>query len=504
MSRIETKSSRTITWKRRSRCMPAIAFFLVGCVSADPQAIDTPPTQALPPGMTVRPPAPPGSGLPTQVVTAGSAEMKPSSTRNDDLFAGMERLSEDEFVRQVRLRNPTVAQMTAAVKAATARYPQVASWEDPRAGATVGPASIGSPNVEFAYRLEISQAIPFPGKLGLRGESALREAAAAGADLDDTLLQLTESARNAFIDYFQVARAKEVNEEGLKLLREIRDNAATRYRNGQGEQQDVLQADVAIARQQEKASTLERVQRIAQARINTLLNRTPDHALPAPPKDLPPIPLLRPANELRESAIEHRPDITAMRARTAADESRVALALKEYYPDFEVMAAYDAFWQRPEQDLRPMVGFRLNLPVQMGRRDAAVAEGQARVAQRRAELARLISAIGLQVQEAYEQAKETERSLKLYEESALPAARENVRLARAAYATGKVPFLNLIEAQRNLVELRERQLELIAEARRRRAALDRAIGTSPGVEAGATPLLLPSTNLDNSHLPTKS
>ena len=108
----------------------------------------------------------------------------------------------------------------------------------------------------------------------------------------------------------------------------------------------------------------------------------------------------------------------------------------------------------------------------------AVAEAQAKLAQRRAELARLTAQVDFQVQDTYEQVRETERSLKLYEETAIPKARENVRLARVAYANAKVPFLNLIDAQRSLVELLDREFELRAELRRRRAALDRAVGAS--------------------------
>ena len=189
--------------------------------------------------------------------------------------------------------------------------------------------------------------------------------------------------------------------------------------------------------------------------------------------------------------------MAALRARAAAEEAAVALALKEYYPDFEAMAAYDAWWQPRERDLRPMVGVRLNLPIRTDRRDAAVAEAQARVAQRRAELARAIDQAGLQVQEAYEQAREAERALQLYQESALPAARENIRLAQSSYTTGKVPFLSLIEAQRNLVELRDRQFELQAEARRRRAALDRATGATTAPAPAAAPEILPPVKLSN-------
>jgi cobalt-zinc-cadmium efflux system outer membrane protein len=206
------------------------------------------------------------------------------------------------------------------------------------------------------------------------------------------------------------------------------------------------------------------------------MHLSPDSALPPPPKDLPPPGPLPPVAELRARAVGLRPDVAALEQRLAAEQAAVALALKEYKPDFEAMAAYDAFWQPRERDLRPMVGVRMNLPVRFRWRDAAVAEAQARVAQRAAELARLVDQVNLQVQEAYEQAAESERVLRLYRDTTLPTARENVKLAQAEYAVGRVPFLNLIEAQRNLVELRDRYYEVMAEALRRRAALERAIG----------------------------
>src|SRR5438067_1049671 len=77
-------------------------------------------------------------------------------------------------------------------------------------------------------------------------------ASAAGDDLADTRLQLTEAARNAFADYYLAGRALAVNEEGLNLLREFRRNAETLNKYGKAPQQDLLQADVEIGRQQER------------------------------------------------------------------------------------------------------------------------------------------------------------------------------------------------------------------------------------------------------------
>lgn len=407
-------------------------------------------------------------GLPTEV----SPPRAPVAGENP--FAGMKDLSVEALVEQVLARNPTLAQMIAAWQAASARYPQVTSLEDPMLGAKLGPGSFGSNTVDFAYMVELSQKFPFPGKLGLRGQSALAEASAAGNEVEDVRLQLIESARSAFYDYFLVTRALEINEENLKRLKEFKENAEARYKTGLVPQQDVLQADVELGREGERRLTLEETRLITVARMNTLMRLSPDSPLPPPPKELSPGAMLPEVQMLRVSALASRPDIGALENRIQADQAALALAQKEYYPDVEVMAGYDAFWQ--ERPLRTQVGLRLNLPVRLSRRDGAVAEAQARIMQRSAELDRLKDQVGFQVQEAYEKVRKSEKAVRLYQKTILPAAEANVKAAQAAYTTGKTPFLSLIEAQRNLINLRDRYYEAVADYFRRGATLERVVG----------------------------
>jgi outer membrane protein TolC len=386
-------------------------------------------------------------------------------------------LSLDGLIADVLARNPNLAQMTAAWQAASARYPQVRSLDDPTLGAMFAPASFGSSSVESGYRIEIAQKIPFPGKLHLKGQAALSEAGAAHNDVEDMRVQLIESAKLAFYEYYLIDRASAVNNEGLKLLGEFKQNAEARYKTGLAPQQDILQAEVEIGRQRERAVTLERMRKVAMARINTLRSLPPDEPLPNPPRDLKVSAGLPAVSRLREVALAQRPDLKALQDRIAAEESALKLAWRDYYPDVEVMAAYDTIMGNgPTRDLAAQVGVRMNLPIRTAKRNAAVAEAQAKIAQRHAEYASRVNQIQFQVQEAYEQLLESERVLALYAKTILPAARENVKAAQTAYVTGKTPFLSLIEAQRNLVNLREREYEATADYFRRQATLERAIG----------------------------
>jgi outer membrane protein TolC len=414
--------------------------------------------------------------------TAGHAEA-------DVSFSGVQELTGEALIRQVLARNPTLAQMQAAWQAATQKIPQVSAGEDPMLMGVLAPASLGSNQVDPGYRIELSQKIYFPGKLNLKGQAASAEASAAENDVEDTRLQLVEAALMAFADYYLVDRAQEVNEEALKLLGQFRQNAEIQYKTGKVAQQDVLQADVEIGRQKERTLILQRTRKVAQARLNALMHLPPGSSLPPAARLVPQLTPLPSAAALLARAVANRPDLKALADRIAAEQAALALAHKEYCPDFEVSAAYDTIMGNgPMHDLAPQVSLKMNLPVRLAKRDAAVHEAQARIAQKNAELARQTDQVQFDVQQAYEQLVESEKILKLYDKEILPAAQTNVKAAESAYLTAKISFLSLIEAQRNLVNLKDRYYEAAADYFRRRATLERTVGSPL---AASEPLPLP-------------
>jgi outer membrane protein TolC len=416
--------------------------------------------------------------------TPAQGQPAPTSKPDELPFAESKVLSVESLVEQVLARNPSLEQMIAAHQAAEARYPQATSLDDPMFAAMAAPVSIGSNSVDFGGRLEISQKFPYPGKRALRGDVARAEAKAAAHSVDDMRLQLVEAARIAFYDLYLVERSIAVNEDGLKLMKELLENAQSRFKNGQAPEQDVDQAEIELGRQQERGMTLARMRKVSVARINTLLNLPPDAPLPLPPEKLPTADNLSGVESLRAAALAQRPDLQSLQARLAAEESTLAAAFREYYPDFEALAAYDSIMGNgPTRDLAWQLGVRINLPVRTDRRDGAIAEARSRVVQRRAELTGRVNQIAFEVQEAYEKLAESEKVVGLYDKVLIPAAQKNQKAEEAAYQNGKTPFFRLVEAKRNLIELRNRYHEANADYLRRRATLDRVVGGPPPTAA---------------------
>lgn len=404
-------------------------------------------------------------------------------------FAEASELTADALIQQVLARSPSLTQMTAAWKAAKARYPQVTSLDDPFFGTTLAPASLGvtGPGNSSGYRMEIFQRYPFPGKLPLRGTKARAEADAVGRDVENTRVQLIESAREAFYDYYLAYRQLEVNKEGLRFLSDLREIAESRYRIGkmEGSQQEVYQADVEVGQQRQRLLSLERMREVAVGRLNTLMHLPPFSPLPPPPQTLSVPEDLPDPQQMLETALNQRLDLLALKDRIVAAEAAVKLAQRDYYPDFDVMAAYDHFWTERQQ--RPQVAVRINLPVRLQRRAAAVEEAKARLVQLHAELAQQTDVVGYEVRQVYEQLRESLRIVRLFEQDVIPAARKNVAAAKASYEGAKLPSFMAIAAERELVNLRDRYYEAITELFRRRTVLERALSGSPS----ATPIPTP-------------
>ncbi len=413
----------------------------------------------------------------SHVVLASFEEKSESSLVNDadDPFAGRDELPLDELVAAVKARNPSLQAALASWNAAANKYPQAIALDDPMFQSMYAPASWNAAsNVQSSYYLGVAQKIPWSGKRELRGNQANWEASAASFDASEVQLRITEAARMAFFDFYLNQRERELNTSSREAISRFRDVARSKYEANQVSQQDVLQADVELAQFEQRQIELNQEQIVAIARINTLLHRRPDHPLPAPPRKLSVVEELPPVTGLREWAVGNRPELQALAARVQSEQSAVALACKEFYPDFEVMARYDRFWTDREQ--RPQIGLNMNMPLNQSKRHAAVQEALWRVRKMQADYDQAADTIRGEVQSAYARVQGSRRKVAVFESKILPAAQDNLHAAQSGYEAGTVDFLRLIEAQRQLLDLREKYQMAVTDFHRRAAELSRTVG----------------------------
>src|SRR5204863_4714504 len=174
--------------------------------------------------------------------------------------------------------------------AARAVPAQAAAWDDPTLAAESwnSPRAVPYDGAENNI-LKLSQRLPFPGKLGLKGRMAERDADMAAADARMTELTVLESVKQAYWDLWLADRHLAVYTRDLALARELSAGAAERYAVGTGGQPDVLRADVERTHVATRLVTTRPGHETATVRLNELLSRSPDE-----PLGMPHDPVLRP------------------------------------------------------------------------------------------------------------------------------------------------------------------------------------------------------------------
>jgi outer membrane protein TolC len=403
--------------------------------------------------------------------------MGPSALSHDQIEFPDGTLTRQWLQTEIEARNPSLEAMISAWQAATQLYPQRVALDDPMLMGMIAPQSVASNTTETAYAFQLNQKLPWFGKRALRGQQAAATADAAFQDAEDARLQIRLGADMAFYEYFLAGKLLEVNNQNTGLMREYKENAHARYRSNLVTQQDVLQAELELAELARRRLEVTRMQQVAVARINTLLRRWPDAPLPAP-ADLDSTQQPLDSDLLWQSALRQRPDLAALAWRIQEGEAALELAYQNRRPDFDTFARYDTFWQpaSTQGPLRAQVGVAMNLPVYRQKLEAAICEAQFRLNQRRAEFDQKALEIQYEVIAAAKQVEESRQTVEIYENQLIPTATQNVAAVRSNYLSAKASFLDLAQAQRQLVIMSERRLEATIAYHRRLAELDRAVG----------------------------
>ena len=407
----------------------------------------------------------------SSALLATTMPLSVSAQELDDLSV----LEPRTLVEAVLARNPDMEAIQAAWDAQKAAEEATGALDDPMLSVSVAPFSLGGGEARTGYGVQVEQRFPFPGKRGLARQAAREEARMAGLDHEDFRLELARVAVRAYADYVAAHESLTLKQRQEELARETVTIAEGLYTVGRVPQQEPLQAELERVRLEHDRIVLETAVRLARTRLNTLLHRSPDAALP-PPASLPEVRL-----SFTDATGEGHPRLQAAQAGVDAAAAAESLARRQFWPDFGVMAGYENMWEMPEH--RWMLGATINVPLQRNVRHAAVDESRYRGTERRARLQSEQARLAAELADARHRAQETHHDLMLLEERTLPVARAQLEAAQSAYEAGQVNLTALLDAQRSLWAFEEREVNARAELAAYLADYNYALGLLPRVEA---------------------
>jgi len=362
-----------------------------------------------------------------------------------------------DYLTYAALNNPGLEAAFNRWKAALEKIPQAKSLPDPRFSYGYFIEEVETRVGPQRQKIELSQMFPWFGKLRLRGDVALEAANAAQQKYEAAKLKLFYRVKKIYYDYYYLARAIAITKENMKLLSDLESVARTKYKAGIAPYAAIIKAQVELGRLQDRLKTLQDLRNPIVAKLNAALNKPSDASLPWPRA------VREEMTKVSEEQLvawlqENNPELKALEFMTAKEKAGIDLARKNYFPDIMLGVGMidtdDAIIPDTEDSGKdPVVAMiAINLPVWYGKYRAAEREARARHLAALKQKADKENNLLADLQIALFNFRDAHRKIDLYRDTLVPKAKQSLEVTRQGFEAGKVDFLNLIDAERLLLE----------------------------------------------------
>ena len=351
------------------------------------------------------------------------------------------------LLEEATRNNPDILAARHGWQAATQVPSQVSTPPDPQV--TVQHFSVGSPrpfagysNSDFAYiGFGISQDLPYPGKLKLKGEAAQQDAAVSREKLEGVKRSILQQVRETYFQIAYVQQTLEVLDRNGRLLEQIEKIADGRYRVGEGSQQDVLKAQLERTKLLREVAHHHELMATQQALLRKLLNRPPGSA-DISTEQLVETPLRYTSDELLAKVRPENPEVTTQQEMVKKQSLQVEMARKDRYPDFSVQY----MWQHTASQFRDyyMLSFSARIPIYRSRKlNPEMNQAVEELSRSRREYESQVQTTYFDVRNQYIAAETASTMLKIYREGLIPQALATYQAGLASYQTGTRDFESL-------------------------------------------------------------
>jgi len=360
----------------------------------------------------------------------------------------------DKLVSEALQKTPELDAARAALEAARRRVEPARTLPDPMAVLSYQRDERG---------VMLSQPLPWPGKLALAAKATASEARELEVGpLNRAALTIEARVRTAWYDLALARALDRLIEERRGTATQIEATTRDRYAAGLAVQQDVLRAQVELARIDEMKAEQRATIASRLAELNRLVGGPLD--MPAQLPAITPLPAIA---DVVEGILALSPEVAAAKQGIETGRLRIDIAKKNYRPDFVVSAgSMGSMWQ---------ASAGISLPVWINKRQQnQLAEAKAQLAEVNAESEVVARELELRTRERLAQLQSANDVAALYREKVIPLDELSYESALASYQSGKVPFITVFDAMNSLYSDRATYLGRLAEAAKWRVAIDEA------------------------------
>ncbi len=365
-----------------------------------------------------------------------------------------QELKLSDLIDEALKNNPDILASQARIEAYKHRIPQSKSLPDPLL--SFGYQNEGfrrytygeEPNSQWMF--SASQQFLFPGKRALKGEMAARDAESLEAMYELLKLKTAARVKELYYDLFLAYKNIDLLKNKSDLFVRIEDLALARYKTGKAMQQEVLMAQTEKYMLLEKEEMFNQKIRSQEAMLRAAIGREKGPSLGRP---IDPVfqPFIITTDEALQMAEKNSPEIKARTKMIEAADTKVQMARKEYYPDFNIAATY---FNRSGDFLDMWSATAtINIPIYFKtKQEPALMEAKASLTQAKQEMEAVRLMIAAAIQDNFSMLRSSEKLMDLYKNGLIPKNSQDVDSALTGYATGRTEAIVVISRLKTLID----------------------------------------------------
>lgn len=385
-----------------------------------------------------------------------------------------------DLVKEALENNPQVKAAHEEWQASLEQISQAKGYPDPMLSFAHFGQSIETRLGPQRNKISLSQKIPFFGKLSIKENIARENSSIFEVQHTKVAADLILQVKEAFFSMFWFEKAIDLRKEEKEVLGRLTKIAQKNYETGLASQQDILKANLEISRLSEKIMTLKQGKKGIEAKLNALLNR-PTEATFGRLGHVGEPHLMLDLSELYELAKVGRPELKQAQHFILKSEKSIELAKKNNWPDFTLMFEYfdigAGSTSNPGDGRNAWAGaIGINIPLWRGKYNASEAEAAIRLTASQKRFEDITNDTAARVNEYYQEIMTYKDQLALYTHALIPQSEQTFKASEIGYISGKVDFLNLLESERMVLQIKTGYFKNLSDSRKSLARLERLVG----------------------------
>ncbi|OFZ20693.1 MAG: hypothetical protein A2X94_08530 [Bdellovibrionales bacterium GWB1_55_8] len=320
----------------------------------------------------------------------------------------------------------------------------------------------------------VSQEILFPLKYIYSGSAQESASEAARERSRQRIYEIREEVLSAYYEIHSLGRILSLLEAQRETLREVARIAESRRATGEVSQQDEMKAHLEQTKIETEILLMQQELTSAKSEFNALLNRNPSDPVILKAKELPVPTLELNADQAEATASSSSTKIAEMQFMSEQTRAERSIARLSYLPDF-MLSYRKPYTAAPDGAYTFTVGFTVPLWF-FAKQSSENAMAGAKLIQAEKELESAIRQTTAKARSLHARAKASGDILEIYKTSLIPQATSAMNSSRAAYQSGRAGFVDLLDSERSLYEIRIGYYRTLSAHVKNILALETAVG----------------------------